>query len=388
MTRKQMVNTIRDRLLSEHELEASKELIELILKIEEDEIYQVIALNDSYKYVYGTIGGKEVPPKRITGMYTELAAVKKNFGYSQWKKGYPYFKWSKEAKYCDIHPAKEYFDMPEHRYTTDARDYRIAAGLPEIPEYASLDEEQIKNLCEQADQLKYIDESKTEAVERKRIERKNKRKYESNLAYLESRGIKPMGVKNKDYKGEVGDTITYFLETKITDETPANWALEYVRRAKDMADYKDLAEKHGKMLDELEEKYLKLTKEQGLEELGHFPFRERVKMSDQKYQKDPEAWRYFNMPIEQIESLGELAMSNERFQEILTDLLGQEEMLRIKQEKREEYNRSFEERNELFEKYLKKEKEAEKEEKKKFYKDYEDSIQKIRDSIKPRGNRK
>lgn len=82
MTENRMIRNIRKRLKDEHGLEASIELVKAIINIEADEIYQIIALEDTYKYVWGTISGVEKVPKKVTGMFSELYGVRKNGGYS------------------------------------------------------------------------------------------------------------------------------------------------------------------------------------------------------------------------------------------------------------------------------------------------------------------
>jgi len=56
-----------------------------VIAEEENLVYEIMATCDSIRYIWGTISGVERVPRRIGGMYREIDAVKKNFGWSNWK---------------------------------------------------------------------------------------------------------------------------------------------------------------------------------------------------------------------------------------------------------------------------------------------------------------
>ena len=54
---------------------------------------------------------------------------------------------------CDEIKPQEFFEEDGHKYTTAAKVFRKDAGLPEIPEYEGLTEEQKMLKCKMADEI-------------------------------------------------------------------------------------------------------------------------------------------------------------------------------------------------------------------------------------------
>lgn len=272
MTRKQLVRHIQTRLKNECGVELSRDTISAVLEIEADEVYMIIANEDRINFSWGTIYGEERPPKRVGGKYAEYQTVIENHGYSSWKRGFPRVRWSKAALIDDAHSAQEYFELPEHRYTTKAREFRKVAKLPEIPEYEGMTEEEIVNMCKKADKMEFdgLPEHK-----KHRVRADDKSNYVKNVGsalYWEKYGIKPFRSFLKYYKGEQRDGVTDYLDKCFYAEDlelTIPQRLEIIRRALDMMEYKHLEDVHGKRLHELEEELVEAVEEEGLEELPH-----------------------------------------------------------------------------------------------------------------------
>lgn len=116
---------------------------------------EVIATEDSIEFSFAKIWGYTKRPWKITGRYRGFSALEKNNFWSDAKIGQPKCEFTKEAKdYLAMHP-QDYFNMPEHRYTTLARQFRQDNNIPEIPEYQDLPEEKIIELCEKADRIEF-----------------------------------------------------------------------------------------------------------------------------------------------------------------------------------------------------------------------------------------
>lgn len=133
------------------EVEVDRETATAMVECLEDAVMEVIALEDEITFSFRTISGYEKEPWRITGYYSTLAKPEKRRGWSVAKGGTPQIKWSKSAKYYQPIDPTEYFDRPENRYTTKARQYRKDLGIPELSEYDDMTEEEIVAFCKKAD---------------------------------------------------------------------------------------------------------------------------------------------------------------------------------------------------------------------------------------------
>ena len=299
MTRDKLVSNIRARLKSEYNMDISKEAIKNILAIEEDEVYVAIALEDKVDYYWGTIGGMEKPPKRVSGSFAENAIIRDNGGFSQWKKGVPYCKFSRLAEDCERLPPADFFELSENRYTTLARTFRKMSNRPEIPEYEGLSEEKILQLCKAADKIAFDALPKHKQSRILKDRKSNGMKVAAVREKWKEDGYKPIGVFRDEYDGEVGDIIdslvmrcVYWPQRKIDeglidpllkngeiDQYGQHTKYTYQRildDIRDIIDANDLAVQvgaigndHSEELKELEQKYLKILQDNGLEEKVH-----------------------------------------------------------------------------------------------------------------------
>jgi len=294
MTRPELVKHIRERLKVEYELEASRELVNAILSIEEDEIYTIVALNDNFKYLWGTISGVSKPPKKVAGKFSEIKSVKDNFGYSTWKDGYPKIKWSNIMKVYDIHPPEDYFALPENRYTTEARIFRQDAGLPEIPEYENLSEAKIQEYCKRADALKVNKMTATERRNKQRDDKYNKLKTLAIQDYWIKTNYTPMGATDKNWTGEQVDTVDCYLSCHLPESDNPVDKLETVRIARDIGEWKNEAQNHPE-LDELEAQFLKEIEELNLTPINHVKKEFKENAFTLKYKGEEDPWGIMNV---------------------------------------------------------------------------------------------
>lgn len=139
-------------------------------------VFEVIALEDSIDLKWATVSGYFQPPKKVVGGFSKIENIEKRHGWTVGKKGMPKIKWSKEAKFYTPYNSTEYFEEPAHRFTTLAREYRKDWGLPEIPEYQGLSEEEIQEKCLKADEIERGPETEKD--------RKRREKYETKKKYL------------------------------------------------------------------------------------------------------------------------------------------------------------------------------------------------------------
>ena len=217
--------------------------VKAVIECEEEVVYETIALNSKIHFLWGTIEGIIVPPKKISGIYTQLSQVRKNHGWSVLKKGVPKCTFSRIAKYYDACDPAEWFESPEHRYTSLARTWRKDCGIAEIPEYAGLSEEKIKKLCKKADTKERADlgwsNTKTKKAEYRH--EVNVRRRLADRYYWEKTGYIPMGVR---WDEDLGDqnwtgpqrTIVDNLKMKAEKETDPERKAHYLKRAEEIAE--------------------------------------------------------------------------------------------------------------------------------------------------------
>lgn len=251
-----------------------RETVAAVIAEEENLVYEIMATCDSIRYIWGTISGIEKAPRRIGGMYREIDAVKKNFGWSNWKQGYPNVKWTKVSKVCDVRPPAEYFEQTEKRYTTMARTFRKEAGLPEIPEYEGLSEEKIQEICKKADEVELNSLTVEQRFNKERDKKHNAKKKLAMIDYWQKIGYVPQGVVYSEelgdlnYTGKQRDTIDHYLETRLADAQTLPEKLDVVLTCQDMAEHKNIVEIHPE-LQELEKQFREEMDKQGLKPLRH-----------------------------------------------------------------------------------------------------------------------
>lgn len=267
MTREAFIKEIRERL-EEKGVQLTSSQVKDVIYEEERLVYEIIALNDKIKYIYGTIYGVEMPPKYITGKAGEYDGVRRNHGYSQWKQGYPKIKWSTLSKSCEVKKPEEFFEQDSERYTTAARQFRQVAGFPEIPEYQDLSEDKIQELCQRADQAKIEHFSTQKKRYLARTKEKSKKLTEAGRLYRETNGIIPVGGTLPDYTGPKWDTIDWYLHNKIKPEHNVAERLEMVLRAEDIADGKHYDFKYD-LLHQLEMKLRRDVARKGVDLVPH-----------------------------------------------------------------------------------------------------------------------
>jgi len=277
MTKDKMINNIRKRLVADYEYkkeDVPKELIAAVLDIFNDEIYTIIALEDSYTMPWAKISGFSKPPTKLAGAHSELEVVIKKGGYSNWKRGYPKCEFSKAARLTDNHHPSEYFAQPSVRYTTAAREYRQTVGLEEIPEFKELSEEKILELNKKADKIFWDSIPYKKRKQMEHDKKYNDIKIKGAHKIWEETGYIPMGSIAGDYKGKQRDTVDYYLESRLKDATNAAQKLDIVRGARDIANYRLTLEKHPE-LDELEKQFKDEVKKEGLEEIEHITLKQK-----------------------------------------------------------------------------------------------------------------
>lgn len=167
MTRTELVAKIAQ------EVDMPKPDVRKVIKAFEDSIMELIALEENVEFTFGKIEGYTKPPRKISGIYRTFDCFQKNGHWSPAKIGFPKMTFSKEALDCLQMDPHEFFEDPEFRYTTKARNFRKDNNLDEIPEYAGLSEEKILELCDRADYIR---------VEK---EGKDKAKYNKNMKSLQ-----------------------------------------------------------------------------------------------------------------------------------------------------------------------------------------------------------
>ena len=274
-----------------------KDTVAAVIAEEENLVYEIMATCDSIRYIWGTISGVERVPRRIGGMYREIDAVKKNFGWSNWKQGYPNVKWTKVAKVCDVRPPAEYFEQTEKRYTTMARTFRKEAGLPEIPEYEGLSEEKIQEICKKADEVELNSLTVEQRFNKERDKKHNAKKKLAMIDYWKKIGYIPQGVVYSEelgdlnYTGKQRDTIDHYLDSRLQEAKTLPEKLEIVLTAQDLAEYKDILGIHPELY-ELEKQFRKEIEKQGLKPLKHTKKNYAPSRFTLKYNGEDDPWGF------------------------------------------------------------------------------------------------
>lgn len=270
MTRTRLAINIRNKL-KEEGIDVSKDTIEKIIEIEEDEIYMLIATNDFMQYSWGKIGGTSKAPVKISGNFTKNSVVRANHGWSSWRvAGVPYIEWSKAAKVPEKDTAEHYFELEPQRYSTPARQFRKDAGLPEIPEFQGLDEEKILEICKKTDDLIFSQLPKKKQRNKLKDDRNNAKKKKGLLLYWkENPDDIPMYPTNPEYTGPTRDEIDSYIKKHIDiDNIGLQEKLDEVRNAIDFAIEIEAINKHMDLY-ELEKELQNEIIKNGLTEIPH-----------------------------------------------------------------------------------------------------------------------
>lgn len=227
MTRNQLAKEICDRLNLKG-LE-NRQLVKHILEQEEDIVYECIALEDSLTYIWGKIGGTQRWPRRIGGPFAENETVRKNFGWSTFKRGVPTVKWSDQALLCDEIKPQEFFEEDGHKYTTAAKVFRKDAGLPEIPEYEGLTEEQKMLKCKMADEIEvetYLTPTQQQNNRRlsdlHRIEKLSKIKFYKEINHKPMNMLYDENLGDENWSGEQRSMLSDTLEKLVIMVDPVD----------------------------------------------------------------------------------------------------------------------------------------------------------------------
>lgn len=229
----------------------------------EDLIMQHIALEDVMSFSFGKIWGYTKEPKKVTGFYSVLKNLQERDGWTVAKSGTPDIEWSPEALYYTVTDPTIFYEWPETRYTTKARAYRKDRGLPEIPEYEGLSEEEITFLCEKADAQTYGVKSKYEImVENRRKRRNEKIKLMGSEDYIKKMDRElqlKKGIKEEDLVEHTHDEVIKMLEEEWKSIQNAETGIKKKKRNYEVPEkYKRKQEELDKISDREEKlkKYL------------------------------------------------------------------------------------------------------------------------------------
>lgn len=289
MTRAQFCKEIAERS------GVPKDTVAAVIAQEEHLVYEIMATCDSIKYVWGTIMGVEKAPTRISGMYTEIDAIKRNSGWSNWKRGYPKVKWTRAARVCDTRPPADYFEQTQARYTSLARQFRKDAGLPEIAEFEGLSEEKIQEICKKADTIEFEALPRSVQFHKKKDKKSNLVKKRALIDYWEKIGYIPQGVLydeelgDENYQGEQRDTIDHCLKTKLEAAKDLPEKLEAVLFCKDMMECRDFKKPHPE-IEELEKQFRQEMEEKGIKPIKHIKRTFDKKLFTIKFQGQEDPW--------------------------------------------------------------------------------------------------
>lgn len=110
MTKAEMYKRIKDKT------GVKTEDVGLVIKAMENLVYEVIATDDSLKFSFGTIGGKDKPPHKISGQQQCYSG-----NWSHAKTGVPYIKWNDSVTVCEIIPPLDWFN--KFGYPDDFTEY-------------------------------------------------------------------------------------------------------------------------------------------------------------------------------------------------------------------------------------------------------------------------
>lgn len=234
----------------------SEKTVKKVFEECENMIMEIFATNDYLYTEFGKIEGEIVPPIKVQGFYSVLDKVVERRGWSCAKSGKPKITFNKKAKLSYCVAPEDFFNSPEERLTTLAREYRKDVGLPEIPEYEGLSESKIRELCKKVDKEKGRLLSRREQRERDlraiALQRQNLSKYklasEIDLQRQRDNGVPEDQLQIKD-----GREVYKELRMEWAKRSHARDAI--IRQEKEKARIRKEIEEQKKELDEEDEKY-------------------------------------------------------------------------------------------------------------------------------------
>lgn len=228
----------------------------MIFEESENLILEIIATNDFLYTAFGKIEGIIIPPKKLRGFYTVLDRVVDRDGWTCAKSGNPKMTFNKKATLTYRIDPQIFFNSPEERLTTLAREYRKDVGIPEIPEYEGLPEEKIKDIC------KKIDKEKGRTLNKAQQKRKE-RDIISRQKYNISRDaiLVEMDIQNQRDSGIPEEQIQRRSPEEIRKQMMLEWAEKsrvkeiIFKKERDKIERLKQEEKEKQILDEEDEKF-------------------------------------------------------------------------------------------------------------------------------------
>ena len=268
--RKQFVQEVAD--LTGLDIDTAKRAVEVV----EDLIMQHIALEDTMEFSFGKIFGYTKFPIKIGGFYSVLKKLQERNGWTVAKSGSPNIEWSAEAKYYTATHPTTFFEWPEIRYTTRAREYRKSMGLPELEEFQGLSEEKIQEFCEKADAQIFGPKTKGQLMEEKKRKDTERRIRMGDYAYFRAvdRELQlEKGVKEEDLVEHTREEVIKMQQEKWKSSQHAETGEKKKRR-----NY-EIPEKYKKNILEMDKREYEENK------------LEKYLMNDSQIYVDPELYK-------------------------------------------------------------------------------------------------
>lgn len=269
----------------------SLDIVKKVIAEEQELLFEIVATNDNINLKIGKIYGTDKTPRRISGSFRD-GVVRANHGWSKWRTGVPKIKFSGKMLDCEVKPTQEYFELPEHKFTSLARIFRKEFNLPEIPEFEGKTEEEIKAITDIADKEELAGLSKTQ-IKRQEINKRNAlTRKKAEYKYWTSLGYIPRGILYDEmYDGEVRDAVDNYIRATFNLAKTLPEKLDEVLYAQELAEYLNKKEEHQELFD-LEKKLRK-----DIESLGQRPLiHKKRKINNVKdvhyFQNDLLIWQY------------------------------------------------------------------------------------------------
>lgn len=201
---------------------------------------------------------------------------------------------SRIAKSYEACPPSEYFEDPDHRYTSLARQWRKDSGVPEIPEYAGLSEKQIKKYCQKADEKELM---KLGKHKRRQVLYNKKEALKNKIAqreYWEKTGYVPMGalwdeeLGDKNWTGPQRTAVDAILARAEREEDPEKKEILYKKAEmvkleleEEQKEFKESVELAKEIEDRIKQERVRLHNIEVKEDRDYFTYG----YSDESYNK-------------------------------------------------------------------------------------------------------